>query len=160
MKRLTVVLPKEYLDHLNMESFNTSIQEKDQVSVCELIRRAIDKLIGKESVEENEIESIQNLAESTEKAESILGYIYVAEDCENICKIGVSINFPDERVKNLTTRYYKDFKLVGYLKCTHPYKLETALHRELDGYRIKGEWFLLSYSQIKDMTKLNFVDVE
>ncbi len=151
--RASVVLSKDYLKHLRMVSLETSVVEGDIVTVSELVRRAIDRWTGIEK-QTPDIEKIQTIENDIPN----FGYVYVAEDEENICKIGVSRNFPDKRIKNLTTKYHKDFKFVGYIQCTYPYELEKALHHDLGAYRIKGEWFLLSYLQIKEKTELNFID--
>jgi hypothetical protein len=48
--------------------------------------------------------------------------------------------------------------LRGYLPSVNPLKQEKEIHRLLDKYRIKGEWFKLSYEEIKEKTQLKFVD--
>src|SRR6185436_12947581 len=82
------------------------------------------------------------------------GFIYVIEDEPNICKIGFSKSFPSLRHKQITCSYHKDFKLVGFFKSDTAFRDEKTIHKLLKEYRLKGEWFSLSFKEIKN--KLNY----
>lgn len=84
------------------------------------------------------------------------GYIYVIEDEPNICKIGFSKYFPSLRHKQINCSYHKDFKLVGFFKSDTAFRDEKSIHKLLKEYRLKGEWYYLSFKEIKDILNYSF----
>jgi hypothetical protein len=76
------------------------------------------------------------------------GYIYVIEDEPHICKIGVTKNFPKLRNLQLCSESGKKLKVKGYCITDDIYKNEKFIHKILDDFRLKGEWFNLSYNEI------------
>jgi hypothetical protein len=86
------------------------------------------------------------------------GYIYVLEDESNICKIGFSRIFPTHRQKQISGNYHKDFKLVGVYESDQALLEEKMIHEKLKEFRIKREWFKLTFEEIKDITFFNFLD--
>lgn len=90
--------------------------------------------------------------------EMIKGYIYVIEDEPNICKIGFSKSFPTTRQKQISCTYHKNFKLVGFFKSDIARLEEKEIHKKLEEYRIKGEWFKLSFQDIKKKFSYEFIE--
>lgn len=85
------------------------------------------------------------------------GYVYVIEDEPDICKIGFSKTFPTNRQKQISCAYHKDLKLVGVFKSDTAVLDEKEIHKKLEKYRIRGEWFKLSFEEIKQKLSFNFI---
>lgn len=88
----------------------------------------------------------------------LTGYLYVAEDYPNICKIGYSLYFPNKRIKTLSTNYHKDFVMKGWSYVENVTEMEKTIHERLKAHRLNGEWFKLSYEEIKQLSGIKFVD--
>lgn len=72
-----------------------------------------------------------------------MAYVYLIQDLyNNTYKIGVT-NDLEKRMRNLQTGNTCELKLVCSFKTEYPYRLETMLHRSLEQYREKNEWFSL-----------------
>lgn len=71
------------------------------------------------------------------------GYIYIITDGENY-KVGVSINDPLIRLKQLQTGHPKILKLINKFKVPRKmiFRLEKEAHRLIQTqYQKRGEWF-------------------
>lgn len=55
--------------------------------------------------------------------------------------MGVSSD-PERRLRNMQTGNVKELVLEHYELKNEPYKVEKIVHRHLDEYRSKGEWFI------------------
>lgn len=89
--------------------------------------------------------------------ENDFGYIYVAEDQPNVCKIGFTRKTPNEKTVQLSCLYHRDFKIKGLFETNDPRKDEKLIHNFLKDYRLRGEWFKLSFEEIKEKVKsVNF----
>lgn len=90
-------------------------------------------------------------------------YVYVIEDLPNVCKIGYSKYFPEIRQQEISIKYHRNFILKGMIVGQDAYEDEKLIHNYLNEFRINGEWFRLSYKEIKEkLEKLNFyfMDIE
>lgn len=54
------------------------------------------------------------------------------------------MNHPEERRKQLQTGNHRDLHLVAYVRCDEYEYLEKELHRLMDNYHIRREWFWLT----------------
>lgn len=72
------------------------------------------------------------------------GYIYIIEDEEDVCKIGCSKYYPEQRTIELSTQFHRSFKLIGTFRCEDRYKAESHIHGILSKHHIRGEWFKIS----------------
>lgn len=70
------------------------------------------------------------------------GYVYfVKADGRNIFKIGVTKSSPYKRMAGLQSGCPYKVGLYGYLYYLNRLKWEKRFHKELDRYRLNGEWF-------------------
>lgn len=70
-------------------------------------------------------------------------YVIQAGNKKGPYKIGVADN-PKQRMADLQIGNHVDLRLLLVIPCSsrrNAYHLETRLHRELGGLRIRGEWF-------------------
>lgn len=79
------------------------------------------------------------------------------------CKLGFSDN-PNRRVKQLQTGYpttlsLKFFSETDYSKI-HARKLEKFLHRDLNAYKLSGEWFNISDEMAIFYINFTIIDYE
>lgn len=86
------------------------------------------------------------------------GYIYIIEDEENLCKVGVSKHHPDKRVKNLSTKFHREFTLKQFYESSDIYLDEKKLHLRLSEHHVRGEWFKISSDEICKIIELEMVD--
>ena len=83
-----------------------------------------------------------------------MGYVYLIEDIyNNTYKIGVAKDV-NKRIKSLQTGNVGSLKLIWEFKTDYPYKLEGMLHRTLQEYHERGEWFGLPDYIIKDFPNI------
>ncbi len=101
----------------------------------------------------------KKIKENTVENEYLYGYVYVVSDGSSLHKIGYSRNFPDKRVTNLATSYHKEFKILGFFRSTGAHSHEKKLHKMFSSFRRKGEWFEISYEEIKKQSKMPFIDM-
>lgn len=73
-----------------------------------------------------------------------------------IYKIGVTQKNISERIKELDTGNPKKMRVVSEYITEYPYKVETFLHHVYDSKQVKGEWFKLNQSEVKNF--LNMCD--
>lgn len=65
-------------------------------------------------------------------------------------KIGYSKNeTPESRFNDFSTYAPNGGKILGYATHEYPKRLEDKLHRIFDAYRLQGEWFNISFKDIK-----------
>lgn len=94
------------------------------------------------------------------EAKKSIGYIYAIEAEEIYTKIGLSKDFPTKRLRNLQTSSPLELKLKGYLKTENMNSDEKKLHKIFDKYHKRGEWFQLSYCDVKIITLENSIKFE
>lgn len=68
------------------------------------------------------------------------GYVYIASD-GNFCKIGVTDNDVNTRIKKLQTGNPNKITLLTSIACKHPYTIESFLHSLFVTKHIHGEWY-------------------
>lgn len=79
-----------------------------------------------------------------------MGFVYLIQDVyNNTYKIGVTKNL-EKRMRNLQTGNTCELRLVDSFKTEYPYRLESMLHRSLEQYREKNEWFSLPIDIVYD----------
>lgn len=86
-------------------------------------------------------------------------YIYVMQKGDGTCKIGLSKS-PENRPLNLSLFLKTKLKIAGYYESQNCYFDEKKIHSILAEYSLGGEFFNLSYFQIKSMLNgvYNFED--
>ncbi len=76
------------------------------------------------------------------------GFVYIIS-CGDAYKIGVAKN-PEHRLRQLQTGNSEELLLEYTEGKINPYAVEKELHRSLQKYRTKGEWFKgLSFNDIR-----------
>ena len=90
------------------------------------------------------------------KSENV-GYVYVLSNESlppNTYKIGSTYGLPEERAEDLTgTGHITPFKVVGKIKVQSAEYYEKSIHKILQDYRVKKEFFKLDLKKIKDCLK-------
>lgn len=66
---------------------------------------------------------------------------------------------PDKRRVAMSMYYPYGLELVDFIQSYKPYELEKKIHKKLEAFRIKGEWFKVSKDQIETMVNL-YTDAE
>lgn len=84
------------------------------------------------------------------------GYIYIIEKGLNLCKIGITKNFPKLRNEKLSVEHEQKLKVRGYCIVEDINKNEKLIHKILDDFRVSGEWFSLSYEKIVEFLRKIF----
>jgi len=84
------------------------------------------------------------------------GYIYIIEKEPNLCKIGITKNFPNFRNQQLSHEYKQKLRIRGCCIVEDIRKDEKFIHYLLSDYRVYGEWFSLSYEEISNGLKYLF----
>lgn len=77
-----------------------------------------------------------------------LGKVYIAR-CEGLYKIGHTTQDPQSRIANLQTGNPFAVELVGSIPGSRA--LERHLHRTYKNRKVKGEWFLLTPDEVKEI---------
>ena len=88
---------------------------------------------------------------------SNMGHVYIVENETGNIKIGRTVN-PKLRIRAIETQSGIPITQT-YISpgCSNYQKLESASHKEFSHFRIKGEWFSLSFNTAKNfISKLNF----
>lgn len=81
-------------------------------------------------------------------------YVYIIK-CGKYYKIGRTKRM-GARMVNYKVHNPYPIKLVYYKNCKSSKETEKMLHCELSDYRYKGEWFVLTKDQIKEI--VNFIE--
>lgn len=68
------------------------------------------------------------------------GYVYIVSD-GHFCKIGVSNDDVNERIKKLQTGNPNKITLLTSLLCKKPYTIESFLHSLFVTKHVHGEWY-------------------
>ena len=68
------------------------------------------------------------------------GYVYIVSD-GNFCKIGVTNDNMDKRIKKLQTGNPNKIVLLTSLLCKKPYTTESFLHSLFKTKHVYGEWY-------------------
>jgi hypothetical protein len=80
------------------------------------------------------------------------GYVYIAEIVQSgHIKIGRS-KTPTKRIKHFSTIMPVDIQIVSWFYADDCVQAEATLHKNLDLYRVTGEWFQVTkgiYNQLK-----------
>ena len=81
------------------------------------------------------------------------GYIYIIKCIgQNIVKIGRSIN-PHSRLQGIKVACPFDVELIFTAQCSNYREVEQYLHKKLSDKHMRGEWFKVSDSDLKDIIK-------
>ena len=88
------------------------------------------------------------------------GYVYAMEKEPFQTKIGFSKYTPKERCKSLIKKEKMNLQLKGYIYLEDAYHHEQHIHARLTPFRIKTEWYNLSYEEIKNLLidEYDFID--
>ncbi len=86
-------------------------------------------------------------------------YIYIMQKGNGTCKVGLS-KTPENRADNLSLFLKTKMKIAGYYESQNCYFDEKKIHSILAEYSLGGEFFNLSYFQIKMKLEgiYNFID--
>lgn len=83
------------------------------------------------------------------------GYVYfINARGQDYFKVGYSGSYPEKRMFQLSTEIMFKLDLIGYLYCDNHRKVERALHRLLEPFRMNGEWFALDLATLLDKVEL------
>ena len=80
------------------------------------------------------------------------GFLYIFEAGEKISKIGMTINDPRKRHKEIQSGFWYEVNIKYVCYTEYPIKYELIIHRLFKDYRMRGEWFSLSPNTIYDNT--------
>lgn len=84
------------------------------------------------------------------------GYVYVIQDVDvtGFCKIGRTVG-PASRMLNFDVLLPFEVHIITIIKCKRfdSITAERLLHRYYARFRVRGEWFSLSYAQIERLRK-------
>ena len=81
-------------------------------------------------------------------------YLYVfADELNQICKIGISKD-PKKRLQILQTGYPHQLKTLFTVFLKNPDAMESIVHKALNDFRLKGEWFYLDAYYLVDWSSL------
>jgi hypothetical protein len=86
------------------------------------------------------------------------GYVYAIEAEKTYIKIGISKDFPTKRMSGMSTGCPFVTSLAGYIHTDDARELEKKIHGYFKEFRVKGEWFKLNYSQIKEGSDFIWTD--
>lgn len=81
------------------------------------------------------------------------GYVYIARCDTGHIKIGRSKS-PNKRIKHFDTIMPVSVSLMSWFYADNYLAAESLLHRQLDTYREKGEWFKLPPEMIKELLSI------
>lgn len=76
------------------------------------------------------------------------GFIYIIEDEPNICKVGKTTKSVYKRCSELSACFHREFKILGFMQSEDIDVDEKIIHILLKSYKIRGEWFKISYDEI------------
>lgn len=80
-------------------------------------------------------------------------YVFIDEPRE-VCKIGISKNI-NGRLSEIQTGYPFPLSIYFTKPLSQPRKTESILHKALDDFRLKGEWFYTDCLIMIDFQKIN-----
>lgn len=72
------------------------------------------------------------------------------DDYETVYKIGFTRKKPMNRLKQLQTGSKGDLKLIHTFETDYGAKLENALHKIYQPYRVRNEWFEISAEKVDE----------
>jgi len=88
------------------------------------------------------------------KSDNDFGYVYLVHcECTNYYKIGKTKNNPYFRLKAMQTSIPFNLELVFSIKANHHTDIERCIHAFYKSSRVKGEWFLFSKKELKQVVK-------
>lgn len=76
------------------------------------------------------------------------GFIYILQDEQGLCKIGMTSQLPACRAIEIVLKEKRWMKLIFYKYIEDAPRLEKEIHALFGNKRIKGEWFQLSLDDI------------
>lgn len=86
--------------------------------------------------------------------QSSKGCVYlIADENNQVYKIGASRNCALKRMKQLQTGNANELKLIFKYCCNYPYRLETILHRKFSHKKVHNEWYSLSLDEVVNFEK-------
>jgi phage anti-repressor protein len=114
---------------------------------------------------ENEIENVkklnhikefsknENIKRLENKIENAIGLVYfIREEKTSYYKIGFTSHLK-KRLEKLQTGNRKTLNVYKYFYCNSPNVYENLIHKELQEYHVKGEWYKLEKKIIKTIIK-------
>lgn len=117
-----------------------------------------EKFTHIEEVKINKDDSPKNYFKISRRRKGIEGYVYAIEAEETYTKLGLSKNFPDRRIKELSTGCPLNLTLKGYIRTNDMNELENKVHSFFYKYHKKGEWFKINYNEIKSLGEFSWTD--
>lgn len=129
---------------------------KEVENLCELLKKYLQTYTNQEIEEWN-----SNLAASysveipellQKKEVKKNGFVYLLEDSSGYIKIGCSQDIK-KRIENIQSNN-PTIKVLKLIETNDITGLESKLHKAFANKRIKGEWFLLTEDDIKQIEKI------
>ena len=82
------------------------------------------------------------------------GCVYlIADENNQVYKIGASRNSALKRMKQLQTGNANELKVVFKYDCNYPYRLESMLHNWCSHKKVLNEWYSLSIDDVLNFEK-------
>ena len=82
------------------------------------------------------------------------GCVYlIADENNQVYKIGASHNSALKRMKQLQTGNANELKVVTKYYCNYPYRLESMLHNRFSHKKVLNEWYSLSIDDVLNFEK-------
>lgn len=82
------------------------------------------------------------------------GCVYlIADENNQVYKIGASRNSALKRMKQLQTGNANELKVVTKYYCNYPYRLESMLHNWFSHKKVLNEWYSLSIDDVLNFEK-------
>lgn len=86
--------------------------------------------------------------------QSSKGCVYlIADENNQVYKIGASRNSALKRMKQLQTGNANELKVVTKYYCNYPYRLESMLHNWFSHKKVLNEWYSLSIDDVLNFEK-------
>lgn len=84
-----------------------------------------------------------------------MGYVYlIYDESNNLYKIGVTKNNPNNRVNKLQTGNPTKLYIKEVYKHNYPFRIEKMLHNKFKSKQVLNEWFELSIDDVINFTSI------
>lgn len=134
---------EEYFRSLGLR--NKTTDQKEELAVSESISRETDSIL---------VENQESLVTLNYIPEERKEYLYVvADEINQVCKIGISES-PKKRLQTLQTGYPTPLKMIFSVDLKNARTVELMIHKALDDFRLRGEWFYLDAYYLIDWENL------
>lgn len=84
-----------------------------------------------------------------------MAFVYLISDIDrtDTYKIGLTKGKIEDRMKKLQTGNSGELMIIKYHETKHPFLIEKFLHSKYLCNSIRGEWFSITYDEVKNFNK-------